>query len=311
MSNDALFSPYNLFLHLCHFENSISFTMAPICIEDRRSVLILGGGSGIGLKAVEYLLSRTDCKVVVSTLVVSRECEVLQEVNQGRVWFLQGDVTNAEDRRTAVNSSVERMGGIDSVVYSAGLLYVQRCALADLDMVKKSFEVNVFGCMAVVGEHNPSNRHLLIHGFRQCQLALPFLRESSQRGRIIIISSGADHLIANCGWMPYCSSKAALSRFLQCLAHEEDETLVKIQGVYPRVTRTAIAANMIAGKYKGIMRDDEIEKFLVWEKEGNKVEPPEWCGTAVGMMAADTVEGTSHGMLEYYDQQVDSRDYKS
>jgi len=131
------------------------------------------------------------------------------------------------------------------------------------------------------------------------------------RGRIIVLSSGADFGILNCGWMSYCASKAALTRFLQCLAHEEDDTIVKVQGVYPRVTRTPITEDMIAGNYKGIMRDDEIAKFLQWDREGTKIEPPDWCGSAVGILAADEAEGEKHGESSYYDTQISESLYKN
>lgn len=117
-------------------------------------------------------------------------------------------------------------------------------------------------------------------------------------------------MLVNSGWMPYGSSKAALTRFINCLAHEEDENHVKVQGVYPRVTRTAIAGGMINGRYRGIMKDEEIEKFLAWDREGSKVEPPDWCGRAVGLLAADAVEGCKHAEVEYYDVQVQAREYK-
>jgi len=178
-------------------------------------------------------------------------------------------------------------------VYCAGLLYVETCARADTERVKRVFEVNVLGAIKV------------------CQLTLPHLRTSKSRARINLISSAADFGITNSGWMSYCSSKAALSRYLQCLAHEIEESEVKIHGVYPRVTRTPMTPDMIAGNYKGIMRDEEVENFLKWDREGTMIEPPEWCGNSIGLLAADLVEGAKHGELLYYDKQVSPDLYKA
>ena len=142
------------------------------------------------------------------------------------------------------------------------------------------------------------------------QIALPHLRVAASSALVIILSSGADTRFINSGWMPYCVSKAALSRYLQCLAHEEDGSQIKIRGACPGVTRTPIAKDMLAGKYKNIMRDDEIEIFLQWSKDESFVQPQGWSGDVVGMMAADSLEGAKHGELEYYDIQVSGVEYK-
>lgn len=67
--------------------------------------------------------------------------------------------------------------------------------------------------------------------------------------------------------MSYCTSEAALSRYVQCLAHEESTNNLEIQGVYPRLTRTPITNDMIAGNYKGIIKDEEIAESLQWDRE--------------------------------------------
>ncbi len=123
--------------------------MAPALIKPR-SVLIIGGGSGIGFEAVAYLVSKTDCKVLVSTLEVTEQCENLAATYPDRLWFHQGDVTVTSDVEEAVRLAVHQMGGIDSLVYCAGLLYVETCARVDLDRVKRVFEVNVLGAITAV-----------------------------------------------------------------------------------------------------------------------------------------------------------------
>lgn len=103
--------------------------------------------------------------------------------------------------------------------------------------------------------------------------------------------------------MPYCTSKAALTRFISCLAHEEP--LISVQGVYPKLTRTKMPENVIAGAFRGVMADHEIEKFRVWDKmEDSMVEPPEWCGEAVAKLAVGLVEGGRSGETLSYDVHV-------
>lgn len=118
----------------------------------------------------------------------------------------------------------------------------------------------------------------------QCQQVLPQIKQSVSKrselpgaGRIIILSSACDTIVTYRGWMSYCTSKAALSRFIQLLAHEE--STIDVLGVYPRLTRTKMPEDVIAGRFKDIMADDEIQRFKDWSAQGDKVvEPAEWCG---------------------------------
>jgi NAD(P)-dependent dehydrogenase (short-subunit alcohol dehydrogenase family) len=103
--------------------------------------------------------------------------------------------------------------------------------------------------------------------------------------------------------MPYCTTKAALTRFIETLAHEE--RLLAVQGVYPRLTRTKMSEDVIAGEYEGIMADHEVERFKAWNEIGDEmIEPPQWCGEAVAKLATGLFEGGSSGKTLYYDAHV-------
>lgn len=129
----------------------------------------------------------------------------------------------------------------------------------------------------------------------QCQLFLPDLRRS--KGKIIILSSAVDRSIKYAGWMQYCSTKAALTRFIEVLGHEESD--VKVLGVYPGLTRTTMIDDMVARKYAGIMKDDEIQKFVDWDRNQG-MEPPEWCANSVAKMSVGAVEVSTNGVCQYY-----------
>lgn len=87
------------------------------------------------------------------------------------------------------------------------------------------------------------------------------------------------------------------------LAHEE--TTLSVQGVYPKLTRTKMPEDIIAGKFKGIMADHEVERFRIWNGMGDElVEPPEWCGEAVAKLAVGLFIGGPSGKTLYYDEHV-------
>ena len=81
--------------------------------------------------------------------------------------------------------------------------------------------------------------------------------------------------------------------------------MITVQGVYPKLTRTKMPEDVIAGKHKGIMADHEIERFRRWDEIGDEmVEPPEWCGEAVAKLALGLYAGGKSGQTLEYDSHV-------
>lgn len=62
-----------------------------------------------------------------------------------------GDVTSPASREKVVQYCVKRYGGIDTLVYCAGVITpIERIEKMNMEAVKKAFDVNVFGAMAMV-----------------------------------------------------------------------------------------------------------------------------------------------------------------
>jgi NAD(P)-dependent dehydrogenase (short-subunit alcohol dehydrogenase family) len=135
------------------------------------------------------------------------------------------------------------------------------------------------------------------------QVTLPYLRQSTRRGQTITLSSGCDSTVRYNGWMAYCTSKAALSRFIQMLAREEKG--LRTQGVYPKLTGTQMPVDALAGKSKGIMSEEDMKIFT-----GLEVEPAEWCGVVVAKLAAGLERGLESGEIANYGEHI-PRDRKS
>jgi NAD(P)-dependent dehydrogenase (short-subunit alcohol dehydrogenase family) len=126
---------------------------------------------------------------------------------------------------------------------------------------------------------------------------------SAAYGKVILLSSACDSTVTYHGWMAYCTSKAALTRFVQLLAHEEPT--LHIQGVFPKLTRTKMAQDLVDGKYKGVMADHEVERFRLWNEIGDEfVEPAEWCAEAVAKLAVGKFIGKESGWVGDYDVHV-------
>jgi len=249
---------------------------------EAHKVLIVGGGSGIGEKVTEIVIRYSTAQVVVFGLHISEEVAALEKTESGRLWTVKGNITSPADRQKALAVCIEKMGGIDSLVISAGVMgEIQRIADQTSIGLRSDFEINFFGPMEMT------------------QLIIPELRKT--KGRILIFSSSCDKNVHYAGWMHYCASKAALTRAIEILAWEERS--LHVLGIYPGLTRSGMSPNLVEGKHAGVMYDEEIQKFQNWDKTDG-FEPPEWCATAAGKLALGLEAGGKSGTVAFYHELV-------
>jgi NAD(P)-dependent dehydrogenase (short-subunit alcohol dehydrogenase family) len=165
------------------------------------SVLITGAGMGLGLETALHLAER-GFEVYASVPDLSQQGGVdTAAVDWGvSLNVLQIDVTDQASIEAAVDTIVAECGGIYGLVNNAGLGL--RGFFEDLseEEIRRLFDVNVFGTMAVT------------------RAVLPHMRVA-RRGRIIMISSAAGR-IAEMTISAYSASKFALEGFGEALAQE-------------------------------------------------------------------------------------------
>ncbi len=191
------------------------------------SVLITGGGSGLGAGMARHFAAR-GALVTISGRRAQRLAEVAAEIGEAcRV--VPGDVTVEADRRAMVAAAVEHGGGIGVLVNNAGNMY--RGALADLDEaeLRAVFDSNV------------------IAGMMLTQAALPHL--VAARGAVVFIGSVHSQR-AFPGASPYAATKGAVETLTGVLAAELGPMGVRVSCVRPGAVFTEI--NQRAGLF-----DDE------------------------------------------------------
>jgi NAD(P)-dependent dehydrogenase (short-subunit alcohol dehydrogenase family) len=192
-------------------------------VNHHKVALVTGGGSGIGA-ATARRLARDGWSVSLTGR--RREpLDALAEEIGGLA--LPGDTADLDDAHAAVAATVERFGGLDGLVVSAGrggapgsLLDVDPAAFADVH------RVNVVGALVVA------------------QAAIAPLLE--RRGAIVAVSSVAG-LRAAAGSVAYCSSKAALVMLAQCIAVDHGPAGVRANVVCPGWTHTPLADRAMDG----------------------------------------------------------------
>jgi NAD(P)-dependent dehydrogenase (short-subunit alcohol dehydrogenase family) len=128
------------------------------------------------------------------------------------------DVTDDAQRRKAVDSAVERFGGIDVLVNNAGHGYRAAVEEASDDQVRELFATNFLGPVALIRE------------------VLPSMRER-RTGTIVTISSGG---VRSCpiGAGHYVATKAALEALTTSLGKELKPLGITVITVEPGAFRT-------------------------------------------------------------------------
>ena len=191
-------------------------------------LLVVGASSGIG-RSVALLAARDGIDVVAA----ARRAERLDELPVPTVVC---DARKAEECEAVVASAVSRLGGLDAVVYSAGVSPLVAVADADADVWHDVLETNVVGAALVV------------------RAALPHLIAAS--GHAVFLSSDSVPRPYP-GLVAYAASKAALN------------TLVAGWRVEcPEVTFTSVAVGpTVTGFADGWSPERAAGYFARWEAE--------------------------------------------
>jgi NAD(P)-dependent dehydrogenase (short-subunit alcohol dehydrogenase family) len=183
------------------------------------SVLITGAGTGFGL-ATALRLARRGMDVYATVPDTSQEGALTAAAAEAgvRVKVLQLDVTDAASVQAGVAEVVARSGGIHAVVNNAGLGL--RGFFEDLadDEIRRLFDVNVFGAMAVTAA------------------ALPHMR-AARRGRIVFVSSAGGR-IAALTLSGYSASKFAIEGLAESLSMEVTPLGISVSLVEPGLVMT-------------------------------------------------------------------------
>jgi 3-oxoacyl-[acyl-carrier protein] reductase len=194
------------------------------------SVLITGGGSGIGEGAARYFAARG-----AQVTICGRRREKIEAVatSIGPACLAVGaDVTIEADRRRLVDGAVEHGGGLDVLVSNAGNMLRGPIEALDETELLKVFHTNVVAGMMLAG------------------LALPHL----ERSHGAIVTVGSVHTTrAFPGVSPYAATKGAIEVLTRVLAAELGPRGIRVGCVRPGAVFTEI--NQRAGLF-----DDEAAR---------------------------------------------------
>jgi len=210
-------------------------------------VMITGGSQGFG-KALAKTFSGVGAKVVIT----SHDKENLESTaKELSVDFFLADITSYEDVKKIGDFVLEKYKKIDFWINNAGI-QIAPSKFEDVDIKKlhNLFEINFFGY------------------FYGCQIAMLAMKKQGN-GVIININSTAG-LDGKSGISAYCSSKFAIKGLTESIRKENQDTDIKILGVFPGGMQTEIYREEYPADFEDYMKVDyAVEKVMANLKSEN------------------------------------------
>jgi NAD(P)-dependent dehydrogenase (short-subunit alcohol dehydrogenase family) len=233
--------------------------------SSRPTVFITGASSGIG-KATTLLFQQRGWNVV-ATMRSPEKAPDLHGLE--RLTCVRLDVTEPASIEAAIAQAIEQFGGIDVVVNNAGYALMGPFESCTLDQIRKQFETNVFGLMAV------------------SQAVLPHFR-ARKSGTLINISSMGGRLTFPL-YSLYHSTKWAVEGFSESLQYELAPLGIRVKIVEPGPIKTdfyersADRTLTLPPDYQGFY-DRVMPKM---DKAGSTGSPPEAVAEVIFNAATD------------------------
>ena len=201
-------------------------------MNNKLVALVTGANKGIGFETARKLASH-GVKVFLTARETTRGTEASNKLaGEGMdVCFQQLDVTNPDDIDRLAAFVEKEYGRLDILINNAGIAIDDHLNStdADLDLVRQTLEVNLFG------------------PWRMCQAFLP-LMQKQDAGWIINVTSRMGSLDALEGWAPgYRLSKAALNAMTKMMAYELEGSNIKIHAVCPGWINTEMGGDDAPG----------------------------------------------------------------
>lgn len=192
---------------------------------DRKTVLISGGTSGIGLAAAMELLA-CGWNVVITGRGRDRGYKAIDQLGSAeRSFYVQGDVSCEADCSAMVKETVQKFGRLDGLITSAGYYEEKLLENVTAHDVENMFAVNVYGTIYL------------------CRQAIPYLKERG--GAIVTVSSDAG-IQGNVGCSVYSATKGAIVSFTKSLALELAPHGIRVNSVCPGDVKTPLLDKQMA-----------------------------------------------------------------
>jgi len=192
---------------------------------EKSVAIVTGGGAGIG-RAISLTLADCGADVIIADIRTKDAEKVTEEIhNRGRHALPIGvDVTNPDDVRHLVHTTLTKFEKIDILVNNAGIFEVAPILEIDEKKWERMLDVNLTGCFLCSRE-----------------AAIPMVEK--RRGRIVNISSIAARTGGFAVGAHYSASKAGVISLTKSFAKALAPFGINVNSVAPHAVETQTLMN--------------------------------------------------------------------
>lgn len=246
-------------------------------MSPRKTLLITGASSGFGLALAQEALA--DGHRVVGTVRSEQARAALEALAPGRALGRLLDVTDFAAIEPLVAEIEKTVGPLDVLVNSAGYGHEGILEESPLAEMRRQFDVNVFGAVAMM------------------KAVLPYMRQR-RRGHILNITSMGGFITLP-GIAYYCGSKFALEGISEVVGKEVEGFGIAVTAVAPGSFRTDWAGRSMVRSPRSIADYDALfdpVRQARQEKSGKQLGDPRKAARAM-LEAIDSANPPAHLLL--------------
>jgi NAD(P)-dependent dehydrogenase (short-subunit alcohol dehydrogenase family) len=194
--------------------------MTPGARFEGKVALVTGGGSGIGLAAVERFVHE-GARVAVGDIDKAR-LDRVQEQFGDAVAVVPCDVTAEEQVETLARAAVDAFGRLDVAFTNAGIGTSGLIVESDVDDWKRTVDVCLVGPMLTI-------KH-----------SAPLMTD----GGAIVVTASLNAVQPGRGMSAYCAAKAGAAMLVQVAAMELGPAGIRVNAIAPGLVRTGLTSGM-------------------------------------------------------------------
>jgi NAD(P)-dependent dehydrogenase (short-subunit alcohol dehydrogenase family) len=238
---------------------------------DGRRVLVTGGGSGIG-RAIALGACAAGARVVIADVRAEGMDEVAASADgECKIVSILADITDPKSVRDLVDGCVAKLGGLDGLVNSAGVISLAHSEDVTDEEFERILAVNLVGAFRVTRE---VGRVMLAAG----------------SGAIVEIAS-LSSFGAFPGRLAYSVSKAGVAEMTRTLAAEWARRGVRVNALVPGFVHTPANDALIArGEF-------DVTAIVARTPMGRRAEPEDMVGPALFLLSDASGFITSHSLV--------------
>jgi NAD(P)-dependent dehydrogenase (short-subunit alcohol dehydrogenase family) len=226
-----------------------------------KSVLVTGGGSGIG-RATVLAFADAGADLVVGDWNAQMGEQVAAEARgKGvRAEFVQSDVSKAADCEALVLRSLSLYGRLDIAFNNAGI-NIRVAPIAEIEEPEwhRIVGVNLTGV------------------YLSMKYQIPAMKRTG--GGAIVNTASVGGVIGTAGVAPYCATKHAVIGLTKSAALEYIKDGIRINAICPGATRTAMLEEWF--------KNPEVEKAVLSQSPAGRIAAPEEMASVVLFLASD------------------------